>query len=236
MKKIILTLCLVFSSFIFNDVTVSNAENNVENNEANINNILINNNELLERRIIEIEREMYLKILIQYVEFDAEIIIPECFDVKYVEYTYTVANDLEIPSRIAFRLIFKESTFNDAVVSPKGAKGLMQLMPETRKKYYNELRVDTMKLDKNQEDIYIGLYYVKDLQKYWRERGNTEKNLMKLSLAAYNAGIGNVIKYKGVPPFKETTDFITFILKSHSNPQFFAGFSKKYENEIKNRT
>ena len=56
---------------------------------------------------------------------------------------------------------------------------------------------------------------------------------MKLSLAAYNAGSSPVIKYKGVPPYKETQDFVTFILKPHSNPVFYTNILQKNAKQIK---
>jgi soluble lytic murein transglycosylase-like protein len=223
----------MFSSFIFNEGTISNAENNMENNDIVI---ALNDVSSLEQRLTDMQREMYIKNLIQYVEFESEIIIPKYIDVKYIEYTYNLANEFGFSSRIIFRLIYKESTFRDTVVSDAGAKGLMQLMPDTRKHYYKDLRVDTLNLDKNQEDIYIGMNYLKDMQKYWVKRGNSEKYSLKLALASYNAGEGKVHKYQGIPPYKETTDFINFILKAHSNPQFFANYSKKYGDEIKNRS
>jgi soluble lytic murein transglycosylase-like protein len=108
-----------------------------------------------------------------------------------------------------------------------GAKGLMQLMPDTRSTYHKMLCVDTLKFDKNQEDIYIGLYYLKDLKEFWKKRGNPEKVLWKLSLAAYNAGPGKVIDYKGIPPYKQTIDFVNFINSSHSNPTFYTNILKK---------
>jgi hypothetical protein len=178
-------------------------------------------------KYVKLYQEIYESSFIQQIEFESEILIPESFDFKYVEYAYKTSKELDISPRVTFRLIYKESSFDDNALSSAGAKGLMQLMPSTRKKYYTELRIDTLNLDKIQEDIYIGIYYLKDLQNYWKERGNSEKNLLKLSLAAYNAGTSPVIRYKGVPPYKETTDFVTFILKSHSNPTFYANILKK---------
>jgi soluble lytic murein transglycosylase-like protein len=67
-------------------------------------------------------------------------------------------------------------------------------------------------------------------------RGNGNEYSWKLALASYNAGKGSVLKYKGVPPFKETQDFVNFIYKVHSNPEFLANYSKKYENTIKNNS
>lgn len=182
-------------------------------------------------KYLKLYNDIYEQNLIQQIEFESEVLIPEYFEFKYVEYTYKISQELNIPTRVAFRLIFKESSFVDTVKSKVGAYGLMQLMPETRMKFYTELRVDTLNLDKNQEDIYIGLYYVNWLQNFWKDRGNSDKNLMRLSIAAYNSGYGNVIKYRGVPPYKETQDFVYFILKPHSNPAFYANILSKNNNK-----
>jgi len=185
-------------------------------------------------KYLKLYNDIYEQSLIQQIEFESEVLIPEYFDFKYVEYAYQTSQELNISTRVAFRLIFKESSFVDTVKSKFGAYGLMQLMPDTRMKFYTDLRLDTLNLDRNQEDIYIGLYYISWLQDFWKDRGNSDKNLLRLSIAAYNAGYGNVIKHKGVPPFKETQDFVTFILRPHSNPVFYANILKKSElNNLK---
>jgi soluble lytic murein transglycosylase-like protein len=227
MKKFLLFLFLLFSSYVFTNTTGTDNNTSGGNEEANY---------ILQQKIATMERQIYIQGLIQYIELESEIIIPGYIDTKYVEYIYETSKKLEVPVRTAFRMVFKESTFRDTVVSPAGAVGLMQLMPGTRESYYNELRVDTMRLDKNQEDIYIGLYYVKDLYGFWSDRGNKEIISWKLCLASYNSGKGTVLSYKGIPPYKETQEFVAFILKQHSNPVFYAGYIKKYGNDIKNRT
>ena len=178
-------------------------------------------------KYIKLYQNIYERSLIQQIEFESEIVIPDYIDFKYVEYAYKVSKELEISPRIAFRLIFRESSFDDKVVSKAGAKGLTQLMPSTRRTYYNSLRVDTLNLDKNQQDIYIGLYYLKDLYEFWKDRGNPETVLWKLSVASYNSGTGPVIKYKGIPPYKETSEFVVFITRPHSNPAFYATILRK---------
>ena len=185
-------------------------------------------------KYLKLYNDIYEQTLIQQIEFESEVLIPEYFDFKYVEYAYQTSQELNISARVAFRLIFKESSFVDTVKSKFGAYGLMQLTPDIRMKFYTDLRLDTLNLDRNQEDIYIGLYYISWLQDFWKDRGNSDKNLLRLSIAAYNAGYGNVIKHKGVPPFKETQDFVTFILRPHSNPVFYANILKKSElNNLK---
>lgn len=226
MKKILLFLFLLFSSFVFNNMTGSDTENRV-NDEMN---------RILTEKIAELQKKMYLQNLIQYIEFESEVIIPDYIDTKYIEYIYNVADTLKIPTRVAFRLVYRESSFIDTITSPMGAHGLTQLMPSTKQIYQSLLRTDTLKLDRDEEDIYIGLNYLKDLYSFWKERGNNDKISWKLSLASYNAGKGRVLYYRGIPPYQQTIDFVSFVYRTHSNPDFYASFIKKYEIKIKNRS
>lgn len=88
-----------------------------------------------------------------------------------------------------------ESGFNPKAVSPAGAKGVMQLMPANCKQ-----EGITDPFDPRQNIMGGAKEIAGYLKKY---NGNLD-----LALAAYNAGIGNVAKYGGVPPFKETQNFI----------------------------
>jgi hypothetical protein len=189
------------------------------------------NNE--EEKYFIMYQEIYKKSLIQQIEFESEILIPDYIDFKYVEYIYNLSNELGLSRRMIFRLVYKESTFRDNVISPAGAKGLMQLMPDTRTSYAKILCVDTLNLDKNQEDILIGMYYIKELYEFWTERGNSSNYSLKLSFASYNAGQGKVLYYKGIPPYIETTEFVNFIVKPHSNPVFYSNILEKADNSIK---
>jgi soluble lytic murein transglycosylase-like protein len=91
-----------------------------------------------------------------------------------------------------------ESAFNPFVVSPVGAQGLMQLMPALAE----EMGV-TDPFDPRQ-NVMAGA-------KYLRQLLDQHKGNIALTLASYNAGPGNVARYRGIPPFKETRKYVKTI-------------------------
>ena len=114
----------------------------------------------------------------------------------YLELARDAALKNNVPVDLFLRLVQQESGWNAEAVSPKGALGLAQLMPDTAKL----LRVDALDPADNLEGGARYLY-----QQYRRF------NSWRLALAAYNAGPEAVDRHGGVPPYKETQDYVKAI-------------------------
>ena len=103
-----------------------------------------------------------------------------------------------VDPRLIHAVIWQESKYKPAAVSHAGAQGLMQLMPAAAERFGCENRNDA------EQNVKAGTKYLRWLLK--RFDGN-----VKLALAAYNAGEGNVDKYEGIPPFNETQNYVRII-------------------------
>jgi Transglycosylase SLT domain len=100
----------------------------------------------------------------------------------------------KVDPKLVDSVIQVESNYDQFAVSPKGAEGLMQLMPDTARMLGVRNSFDA------KENIEAGVRYLKSLQDQFKDD--------RLALAAYNAGPGAVDRYKWVPPFKETQKYV----------------------------
>jgi len=101
-------------------------------------------------------------------------------------------------------IIRAESGFNPFAVSRKGAKGLMQLMPETAQ------RVNVSNVFNPKENIEGGVRHFKYLLSLF-------DNDLRLSLAAYNAGENVVAELRSIPPYRETLDYVKKVLSFYQS-------------------
>jgi soluble lytic murein transglycosylase-like protein len=111
------------------------------------------------------------------------------------ELVSTIAAKHDVEPVLVDSVIRVESNYNPYAISPKGAMGLMQLIPGTAKRFGVS---DTFQPEQNIEG---GVRYLKYLMQLYH--GDE-----RLALAAYNAGEGAVAKYKGVPPYAETQNYV----------------------------
>lgn len=121
---------------------------------------------------------------------------------KYHRLITFEAKQVGLDPNLVKAVIHAESSFNPKAKSKKGAMGLMQLMPETARM----LGVKHPYLP--EQNIQGGVHYLSQLLE--RYHGD-----LQLGLAAYNAGPNAVEKYNGIPPYKETQDYVKKVLNLH---------------------
>lgn len=129
-----------------------------------------------------------------------------------------VAQEQNFDVKLALAVTDTESKFKTDAISAKGAIGLMQLMPDTARRY----NVDLCNAEQN---VRGGIAYIKDLQTRF---GNTV-----FALAAYNAGPERIDQYHGVPPFKETLDYVAKNLTAYYGLQSAVAVDDSPENGVK---
>jgi hypothetical protein len=122
------------------------------------------------------------------------------FRTKYDKLIVEAAKKFDVDAALVSAVIKAESDFNPREISSKGARGLMQLMPATAERFGVVNSFDA------KANINGGVRYLRWLLDTFE--GNAD-----FAVAAYNAGEGNIAKYNGVPPFRETINYINRIAK-----------------------
>jgi len=113
------------------------------------------------------------------------------------------AKEHNVDPLLVHSVIRAESNYNPNAVSPKGAEGLMQLIPATARRFGAVNSFDA------RENITAGVKYLKYLQDMFKDD--------RLALAAYNAGEGAVVKYGNVPPYRETEHYVYTVGKNYGD-------------------
>ncbi|HXI31223.1 MAG TPA: lytic transglycosylase domain-containing protein [Vicinamibacterales bacterium] len=118
--------------------------------------------------------------------------------VKYGEIIDKVSAEQNVSAKLVRAVIQVESAYHERARSPKGAMGLMQLMPATAKQYAVADPFDPA------ANIEGGVKHLKSLM---------QRLPVALALAAYNAGEAAVQRFNGIPPYRETQDYVARILR-----------------------
>lgn len=120
----------------------------------------------------------------------------------YDEIVVSVAQEHRVPAELVHSIIKTESDYDTWAISSKGALGLMQLMPVTATQY------KVMNVFDPRQNIQGGVKYLVDLIKLYD--GDTQH-----VLAAYNAGQEAIKKYGGIPPYRETRNYIKKVMAAY---------------------
>lgn len=133
--------------------------------------------------------------------YSAKVFMPSQEDIqKYANIIQTASKAYGVEPSLVHAVISAESAYNQYAVSRTGAMGLMQLMPDTARRYGVQNMMDPT------ENIHGGVRYLADLLTMFKGR-------VDLAVAAYNAGENAVIRYgHQIPPYAETRHYVPRVL------------------------
>ena len=123
-------------------------------------------------------------------------------EIPYGELIYEKSKKYDVDPALVAAVIEQESRFKPRAKSHVGARGLMQLMPRTGR------WMGARDLYNPEQNVDAGVKYIAYLDK--RFNGDLKK-----IVAAYNGGEGNVMRYRGIPPFRETRQYVKKVLKNY---------------------
>ena len=138
----------------------------------------------------------------------SRVFMPSQEDIqKYSAIIQTAARAYGVDASLVHAVISAESNYNPHAMSRTGAMGLMQLMPETARRYGVQNMMDPA------ENIHGGVRYLRDLLAMFKGR-------MDLAIAAYNAGENAVVRHgHRIPPYAETRHYVPKVLAFYRNFQ-----------------
>ena len=119
---------------------------------------------------------------------------------RFDEHVRQAAALYQIPEQLVRAVIKVESDYDPRAVSYAGARGLMQLMPETAS------RMQVRDIDDPRENIFGGVRYLRVL-------ANMFNGDLALTVAAYNAGEDAVMRHRGIPPYAQTQDYVVKVTR-----------------------
>ena len=119
---------------------------------------------------------------------------------RYDEWIRQAATFYQIPEQLVRAVIKVESDYDPRAVSVSGARGLMQLMPDTAD------RLMVKDIADPRENIFGGVRFLRVL-------ANSFNGDLELTVAAYNAGPGAVVQYGGIPPYAQTRDYVVKVTR-----------------------
>ena len=125
---------------------------------------------------------------------------------RHAQMVQKLAPRFSVDPRLALAIVRTESNFDATARSPKNALGLMQLIPDTAERFGVRDALDP------EQNIRGGLAYLRVLLSLF-------KGDVALAAAAYNAGEGNVTRYKGIPPFAETQEYVRRVMAFYRAPR-----------------
>lgn len=141
-------------------------------------------------------------------DYNAKVFMPSQADIeKYGAIIKTASKAYGVDASLVHAVISAESAYNPFAVSRTGAMGLMQLMPDTARRYGVQNMMDPA------ENIQGGVRYLRDLLALFNGR-------VDLAIAAYNAGENAVVRYgHKIPPYAETRHYVPKVLAFYKNFQ-----------------
>jgi hypothetical protein len=155
---------------------------------------------------VEPDEVEYPEEVLQALPFARTIVLeapPPAIPEQFRELVTQAAAKHGVDARVVNALIQVESAYHSRAVSPKGARGLMQLMPATGRQY------GALDLFDPKVNLDAGVQHLKRLLARYYD--------LPRALAAYNAGEAAVDRFGGIPPFRETQDYVTRILRLLNN-------------------